>query len=253
MANLLRDLSTAWRTEGDSPPARAALQRWATERPDFAHFASPAHLVTAGECRSDALAHRLLDELTELAPGDRWAARTVLQTILPGLARLARQHDNLVGDGVEPFATLGELDQFLLCTAFERIPYVAAEAPAFRLRTLLDSTWTRLRSHAEAHRRECSNRVPLADHHEPQAPPARTDAEELALALIDAVQRGVLRRLDAGLVYATRVVGHSPAELAEVLDWRTGSVVRRRQRVARVLAAEVLGQPRPDQLAPAAG
>lgn len=252
MANLLRELSDAWAREGDSPPARAALAGWAIARPELARFPSPVHLVLAAHSRADVAAQHDLDDLTEHAPVDPWAARTVLQAVLPGLARLTRDHADMVGTD-EPFADIGELDQFLLCTAFERITVIAAEVPAFRLRSLLDSTWSRLRSHAAAHRRDWHNRVPLSDAHGAAAAPARTDAEELAVTLIDAVERRVLRRVDAGLVYGTRVVGHSTAELAQVLEWRTDSLVRRRQRVQRVLAAEVLGHARPRDLARAAG
>jgi len=144
MANLLRELSDAWAREGDSPPARAALSGWAIARPEVARFPSPAHLVRAAHSRADVAAQHLIDDLTEHAAVDPWAARTVLQAVLPGLARLTRDHIDMVGTGHEPFADIGELDQFLLCTAFERITVIAAEVPAFRLRSLLDSTWSRL-------------------------------------------------------------------------------------------------------------
>jgi len=254
MANLLRDLQQAWDREGDSAEARAALARWATRHADLTTFSSPAELVRACHSRTNSRAWRLVDALTEEAEGDRWATRTVLQVVLPALATMARNHRDMARGGSEPFDAVAELDQFIICTAYERIPLIAAQTPTYRLRAIVDSTWSRLRVHAAAHRRDCDSRVTLdAAGATLVAPPARTDAEELALTLVDAVERRVLRIVDARLLYATRVAGHSAAELAEVLDWQTGSLLRRRHRVQQVMAAEVLGQRRPrhDSVAPA--
>ena len=245
MGNLFRDLQQAWNTEGESSEARAALARWAEHRPELHAFTSPAHLLRACHSRSNPTARRLVDELTEEAAHDAWATRTVLQAVLPGLGAMARQHRSLANGGREPFSSIAELDQFLVCTAYERIPAVAAEQPHYRINTILDSTWTRLRSHAAAHRRDVDSRVPLDEANSLVAAPSRTDAEELALTLVDAVERRVLRTVDARLLYATRVAGHSAADLADTLDWQTASLLRRRHRVQQVMAAEVLGEPRP--------
>src|SRR5205085_3791208 len=145
--------------------------------------------------------------------------------LLPGLAALARDHLDMVGGAREPFSTLDELNQFIVATAYERITEVAAEAERFRLRIVVDSTWARLRVHARAHRRNHDRTVPLRDGPNRLAAPSRTDAEELALVLVDAVERRVLRPVDARLVYTTRVSGHSAAALAGVLDWNPDSLV----------------------------
>ena len=249
MANLYRDLQDTWSRDGRTEDARAALRRWADTRPDLARFDDPTDLVTACNQRGGS-ARILVESLTEEA-ADPWAARTVLQALLPGLAALAREHMDMVGGAREPFSTVDELDQFIVATAYERITEVAAEAESFRLRIILDSTWARLRVHARAHRRNHDRSVPLRDGPNRLAAPSRTDAEELALVLVDAVERRVLRPVDARLVYTTRVSGHSAAALAETLDWNPDSLVRRRRRVERVLAAEVLGEPRPAGLAAA--
>lgn len=244
MDNLLRDLEHAWARDGRSPDAVAALSRWAAARPDLAAYATPADLVVAAHSRADAVAVRLVEDLTALASSDRWAARTVLQALLPGLGALARLRRDLVGPG-EPFESIGELDQFIVCTALERIARVAAGPPTYRLHRVLASTARRLRTHVAGHRRERQARAPLDDAAAHPAPPARTDAEELATVLVDAVERRLLRPLDAGLVYTTRVVGQAPAEVAAALAWRTPSLVRRRHRVEQVLAADALGHAKP--------
>ena len=160
MANLFRDLEDTWERDGESADARSALQGWATTRPALARFTTPAELVRLAH-RRDASARDLIEAITEEAASDPWAARTVLQALLPGLAALASQHLDLVGTAREPFATFAELDQFLVCTAYERITQVAAEVPLFRLRTVLDCTWARLRAHARAHRRDHDRRITL--------------------------------------------------------------------------------------------
>jgi len=252
MATLFRDLEDTWERDGESAGARSALQGWATTRPALARFATPAELVRLAHQR-DASARDLIEAITEEAASDTWAARTVLQALVPGLAALASQHLDLVGAAREPFATIAELDQFLVCTAYERITQVAAEVPHFRLRTVLDSTWARLRVHARAHRRDHDRRIALSDGHDGVAGPARSEAETLALLLIDAVERRVLRPADARLVYATRVSGHSTTELAQSMGCKLDAVRRRRHRVEQVLAAEVQGAMRPRKCVAAAG
>src|SRR5206468_11091248 len=101
---------------------------------------------------------------------------------------------------------------------------------------------TRLRSHAGAHRREQRMREALDGTECGTALPSRTEAEELAVLLVDAVERGVLRPIDAGLVYTTRVAGHSPTEVAEVLQWNLKTFYRRRNRTEAVVVAEGLGR-----------
>jgi len=245
MANLLRQLQHQWDHDGQSLEACKALRRWAQHDPDLIRFASPLQLVRTCNRRTDRVARHSVDRLTEVADTDPWAVRTVLQTLLPGLAAMARQHKDLVGTSREPFDTIDELDQFLVCTAFERITEVGAEVEHFRMRTVLDSTWSRLRAHAAAHRRDHRMKVPIADGAGLPAPPPRSEAEELAATLIDAVDRDVLRTVDAGLIYTTRVVGHTSTEVAQALAWNVDAFYRRRNRAQAVVVAEALDRPRP--------
>ena len=251
MAKLFRDLQQAWERDGTSADARSALARWAQTEPVLAAHVSPAGLVTAVHRRGADDAKALVEALTERAATDAWAARTVLHALLPGLAAISRDHIDMVGAPREPFRNVEELYHFVVATAYERIVEVAAEVPRYRLRSVLDSTWSRLRTHAKAHRRDHDRRVEIDDLPGGQPGPARTAAEELALILVDAVERRVLRPADAGLVYSTRVAGHSVAELAATMACKQHSLLRRRARVEHVLAAEVLGRRRPTGLAAA--
>jgi hypothetical protein len=251
MANLFRDLQRGWERDGASPDARSALARWADTEPALTIYASPAELVVAAQHRGAHEAQALVDALTERAPTDAWAARTVLHALLPGLAAISRDHLDMVGAPREPFADVDDLDHFVVATAYERIADVASEVPRYRLRTVLDTTWARLRTHARAHRRDHDRRVDIDDVPARSSAPSRSAAEELALILVDAVERRVLRPADARLVYTTRVAGHSLAVVASTLACKQDSLRRRRARAEHVLAADVLGRRRPTGLAAA--
>ena len=61
--------------------------------------------------------------------------------------------------------------------------------------------------------------------------------DEFAAVLLDAVASGGLRRRDAALIYATRVLGFSPAELAERERRDVRAVRYQRARAERTLVA----------------
>lgn len=145
-----------------------------------------------------------------------------------------------------------ELEQFVLCAAYERIAAGTSPSANWQLRAIVVATAERLRARARGHHRECQRRVPLADTVADPLGGQRSDAEELTALLVDAVERQVLRVVDARLVYTTRVAGHSPAEVAAALSWQPASLRRRRHRVERALAAELYGLPVPSHVVAAA-
>ncbi len=248
MRNLLHHVEADWDADADGPQARAALQRWAERHPDLGAFASPGDLVRRCHSRTDPAAVTAAEALVGEARSDPWAARTVLAVVLPGLGKLIRSNHDLIGEFREPFATLAELEQFVLCAAYERIAAGTSPSATRQLRAVLVATAERLRAHARAHHRECRRRVPLADTVADPLGAQRTDAEELTAVLVDAVRRQVLRVVDARLVYTTRVAGHSPAEVAAALSWQPASLRRRRHRVERALATELNGLPVPGHI-----
>lgn len=245
MRNLLHDVEADWVRDADGFDARAALARWRHKHPELGAFTSPGDLVRRCHSRTDPDSVRAADTLMDEARDDPWAARTILAVLLPGLGRLIRARRDLIGDNREPFASVEELDQFVLSTAYERIAEGPSPSRTCQLQAVLDTTAGRLRNHATAHHRDFSRRGELSDNIPDPLGGGRTTAEELAAALVDAVERGVLRAGDARLVYATRVAGHSTAELADAMSWQRPSLRRRRQRVERLLAAEVQGDDRP--------
>jgi DNA-directed RNA polymerase specialized sigma24 family protein len=215
------------------------MARWAEALPEVGPFGSPGELVRRCH-RHDAEAVRAADALAATAGADPLAARTILAVLLPGLASLVRTRRDLVGDHREPFASLAELDQFVLAVAWEYITEAAAAPAGWRLATVLRRTAKKVRTHAAAHHRQCRRRVAFDEVMVPPSAGGRTHAEELALALTDAVQRGVVSVRDARVVYATRVAGHSPRELAQVVSCNEYTLRRRRHRAERALAADAL-------------
>ena len=67
------------------------------------------------------------------------------------------------------------------------------------------------------------------------ASPARSGAEALALAVVGAVQAHRLAVDDARVIYATRVLGHTPAELADTQGRDVRALRAQRARAERRL------------------
>jgi hypothetical protein len=67
------------------------------------------------------------------------------------------------------------------------------------------------------------------------ANPARSDAEALALAVVDAVRAQRLAVDDARVIYATRVLGHTPAELTSAEGRKVRALRAQRVRAERRL------------------
>jgi DNA-directed RNA polymerase specialized sigma24 family protein len=223
------------------------MARWAEALPALGPFRSPGELVRRCH-RHDPAAVQAADALAATAGADPLAARTILAVLLPGLAALVRTRRDLVGDDREPFTSLAELDQFVLAVAWEHITEAATAPAGWRLSTVLRRTANKVRKHAAAHHRQCRRRVAFDEAMVPPSAPGRTHAEELVLALTDAVRRGVVTVRDARVIYATRVAGHSPREMAQVVSCDEYTLRRRRHRAERALAADALADVEPVSL-----
>ena len=68
---------------------------------------------------------------------------------------------------------------------------------------------------------------------------AEVEGHQVDELLLEAVRSGTLRRRDAALIYATRVLGFSPAEVAEREQRDVRAVRAQRSRAERLLAAAV--------------
>ena len=246
--NLFRQLSTEWQRIGASPPARAALGAWAEECSELAGFASPAEVVERCNDRgAGGEAQAILAALLARAAADTWAARTFLQAVLPGLAAISRRYRQLCGQAHgghgAVWDSMSELDQQVVATAYELMHAAAREPQAWPAEKVVHATRDRVRGYA---RTELRRRAAQASDAEVRAqvlvsPPPRTVAEELVAALIDAVERGLLTRLDAGMVYSSRVGGRLVEELAPLVGCPERWAYRHRVRAEEVLVEQAFG------------
>jgi len=234
--NPFKSLTLEWDALGASPPACSALRRWSLSEPVLAGFATPAEVVARCQQRGDSRsANDLLGALLRLA-GDRLAARAVLQAVLPSLAARAWRRR---WDGAAPGLCddVEELDVEMVTVAMERIAELAGTSPEWPAQAIVEVSYSRLRWAAQVARRRRLETIPLEDFHD-VAVAADDDADDMfAGMLLDAVATGGIRRRDAALIYATRILGFSPAELAAHERRDVRAVRSQRARAERTLAA----------------
>lgn len=236
LPRLYRLLEDDWSHTGRGCDATAALARWTERHPALDGFANPAAVVD--DCHSrDGRASALVGAVLAEAGDDPWAARTVLQAVLPGIAAVARRASCYVGGQRPVWQTGDELDQDVVHIALERIQSLAGTAPAYPCRAVVDGTWQRVRHHAASVRRVLAARVDVDAGAAAVASGDRSGLEELGLAVIEAVDAGTLGILDAGLVYSCHVAGYGVAELAPATGRTARSLWRRRRRAEELLVA----------------
>ncbi len=195
-------------------------------------------MVTRCQQRGDARsANALLGALLRLA-GEDLARRSVLQAVLPSLAARAwRRRYDRAATGVGLWDDVAELDVEMITLALERIDELAGTSPEWPSQAIVDVAYERLRWAAQVARRHRIDTVALEPFHDvAMAEPDRTD-DEFGRVLLDAVATGGLRRRDAALIYASRVLGFSPAELAERERRDVRAVRSQRARAERTLVA----------------
>lgn len=234
--NLFRQLGNEWRAVGGGAEAAAACARWARSSPVLAGLASPAAVVALCQQRGDpARSAALLRVVLGHVGAGPWPARTVLQSVLPGVASVARRARKFVGPQ-GPWQRFDELDQDAVTTAYQRIEDLAAAAPPWPAMAIVDGTWQRLRDMANAEGRRQSRQTSFDGEAAGRSlgpPPAV--GEELAAALAEAVKLGIVDHTDGWLVYASRAEGWHVKQLASSIG-RSGSWAwRRRVRAEQLL------------------
>ncbi|MGI8686703.1 MAG: hypothetical protein ACR2MO_16715 [Acidimicrobiales bacterium] len=232
---LFEALDDEWAVVGASPQARVAFGRWAKVEPALAGMASPAEAVRSCRAATPTPAAAVLGALLRHAD-EPLAARAVLQAVVPALRKLAgrrvggsRQLTRQAWEACEDF------DADVVEVALRRIAALAGTSPTWPAQAICESTWITLRAalvrssrwgRFESLNDEVANLV---------ASPARSGAEALALAVVDAVGAQRLGVDDARVIYATRVLGHSPAELASAQGRAVRALRAQRARAERRL------------------
>ncbi len=235
--NLYRMLETEWNQIAESSRARSACARWARGDAVLEGIVSPAEVVARCQARGDgAHSAAVLAAVLGHAATDNWAARTVLQAVLPGLASLSRRARPLVGAG-RAWQHIDEVDQFLVANAYEWITALASEPPRWPAQAVVAKTWQRLRDVADRECQRSTRQDSLSELGDLSEVPQTTAAAELAQTLVEAVERGVLEQAEGWLVYASRVLGEPIEALATQLDLHPRSLWRRRRRAEQRLDA----------------
>ncbi|MDZ7676726.1 MAG: hypothetical protein U5K30_16875 [Acidimicrobiales bacterium] len=125
---ILGDLDAEWRDFVHGPAAAEAVERWRRNDPVLAELETVEDVLTLR--RDEARADLVLRALVDRAPTDPVAARVVLQSILPGLVRIACWYAD-----DDPEAAAGEV----MAIAWERIcAYPAHRAGEVAPNLLLD-------------------------------------------------------------------------------------------------------------------
>jgi hypothetical protein len=236
--NPFRSLAREWVALGRSAPARTALRRWSEVEPSLAGFDSPAEVVARCQRRGDPRSSNdLLGALLRLA-GEELAARAVLQAVLPSLAARAwRRRGGGAANGGGMCDDVEELDIEIVTIALERIRELAGTSPQWPSQAIVEVSDARLRWAAQTARRRRLETVPLQAFHDVALAEEDGPDDEFGAMLLDVVAAGGLRRRDAALIYATRVLGFSPAEVAERERRDVRAVRSQRARAERTLVA----------------
>lgn len=200
-------LDADWTRLGASASARRRLVAWGEAEPVLAGHASPFDLVGFTHRAGPVVAGPIEAALLRLAGGDNFAARTLLQ-VLAGRMEEA---------GFERRASLrvsecpDDIRAELLSHLWEAIMAAAGTGHNHPGRVLIDRAAGSLRTQRRADRRREARWVDLARVPMPTTDlaDARSAAEQVALAVLDAHRRGRLHHHHARLLLAA-VAGAPP-------------------------------------------
>ncbi|HUZ43411.1 MAG TPA: hypothetical protein VMU63_03335 [Acidimicrobiales bacterium] len=185
---------------GAGAVARQRLVAWIDAEPVLAGHASPADLVGFIRGAGPVVAGPIEAALLRLAGTDSFAARTLLQVLVARLqeAGLERRASLRVSE------CLDDIRAELLSHLWEAIMSAAGTHHDHPGRVLIDRAVGALRSQRRAARRREARWVDLAQVPMPTTDldDARSTAEQVALAVIDAHRRGRLHRHHARILLA---------------------------------------------------
>lgn len=224
MEPILQALDAEWSEVASSPEARRALIRWAN---DHEQLEGLHDLDDVLRCRRDPLrCHQVLHVLAVLAPTDVLAARTLLQTLLPGIVRMV--------------GTIGHSDpdapDELVALAWDRIrSYPASRSGSVAANVVLDVRKRYLQQFGS------DGIVPLHLIGDPIATDRTTEDDVLAILLIEeieAAQRdGHLSAAVLDVIMRTRLGGERLKDVAKDHGVPTKVLCQRRWRAERRLRA----------------
>jgi hypothetical protein len=235
----IKRLRSEWQAIGTTPQSSTACHRLAQCESvvDHLEVGNLAELVAALSISSGGLsrneAAEVIAAMLRSADVDVLVPRAIIEALIPGILALPRSLDLADGPWCDFDAFYGDAVSALweLTTRWSGAhrPYAAGD--------LLSGVRTRLRTLQATERRhryrQTSTPDPLATL---PASIGRTGEELLAAALVDATGHG-LTIADAAVLYATRVLGMSLAEVADLAEIPAGHLRRQRQNAIDRLVA----------------
>jgi len=235
----IRHLRIEWQTLGTAAASHSACYRLAELEPVVEHLKAQnlAELVDALSLSSNRLSRNeaagVLSAMLRGAGLDPLIPRAIVQALIPGVLALSSRVDLANGPWCDQDAFYAEavsaLWELTNRWAGTDHPYAAGD--------LLSGVRTRLRTLQITERRHRSRQSDNPDALDNLAASVGRSGEELlAAALAEATGNG-LKVADAAVLYATRVLGLSVTEVADLAGVPAGHVRRRRRHAIDRLVA----------------
>ena len=214
----IQRLRSEWQALGTAPPSRSACHRLAESEPVVARLevGDLAELISVLSLSSDRLSRHeaaaVITAMLRSADVDALIPRAIIQALIPGVLGLSRRIDIAGG----PWSDLDAFYADAISALWElTMSWSGAHRP-YAVGDLLSAVRTRLRTLQVSERRHRSHQTGTPDALD--ALPAsigRTGEELLAAAIADATGKG-LNPTDAAVLYATRVLGMTFGEVADL-------------------------------------
>jgi DNA-directed RNA polymerase specialized sigma24 family protein len=232
-------LRTEWQALGTGPPSSAACHRLAEIEPVVAHLEvnNLAELTAALSLSSGRLssneAAAVIAAMLRGADADVLIPRAIIQALIPGVLALPQRIDTAVG----PWCDLDAFYADAISALWELTTNWSGTHRPYAAGDLLSAVRTRLRTLQATERRHRCRQTSTPDPLDTlPASIGRTGEELLAAAIVDATGHG-LTIADAAVLYATRVLGMSLAEVADIAGVPAGHLRwRRRNAIDRLVA-----------------
>jgi hypothetical protein len=235
----IQRLRSEWLALGTAPPSRAACYRLAESEPVVAglEVRDLAELITALPLSSDRLSRHqaaaVIAAMLRSADVDALIPRAIIQALIPGVLALSRRIDVAGGPWCDLDAFYGDaisaLWELTMSWSGANRPYAAGD--------LLSAVRTRLRTLQASEHRHRSRQTGTPDALDSlSAWSGRTGEELLAAALADATGNS-LNVGDAAILYATRVLGMSLGEVADLAGIPAHHLRRQRRHAIERLVA----------------
>jgi hypothetical protein len=227
----IQRLRSEWQALGTAPPSRAACHRLAEREPvvaalrvdDLAELIAALSLSSGRLSRHEAAA--VIAAMLRSADVDALIPRAIVQALIPGVLALSRRIDFAGG----PWCDLDAFYADAISALWELTMSWSGSNRPYAVGDLLSAVRTRLRTIQASEHRHRSRQASTPDALDTLAASiGRSGQELLAAAIADATGHG-LNPTDAAVLYATRVLGMSLGEVADLAGIPAHDLRRRRR------------------------